>query len=420
MSHLKKTNVLTLASVIMLAGCSTPEPQATAKDKVGLSALDWQYANWRKSVMLPPQIQAMPLGLDRQTGDSEAKQLSVLPVALPGSASAMPNAAAAPADQSAKPAVSNSPAFAQDTAAPADAAVPIAASPQNGISVPPNQCWAQVVIPPRRTESKKVLTLREEATRHEITQPVLEQGVQQVVVKDAASVYKVEPPRFKPVAERVLVSEAVPKLVIEPAVYETQHESVEVESSQITMRDCRGAGPAASKSAFQRNSVLCATEVPPRYKNVSRQVLVKPETVREEVTPAVYKTVTRMVLDQPAKVTEVPLPEVRKTMPLQTLQRPGQAQAQTVPAQTTSVQVIQHEGLPFLTWRRTLCERDMSRDLISQLQEALSSAGMDIGKADGKMGKRTWVALQNYQQQEGLASGHLTYETLERLQLKAP
>ncbi len=420
MPHVPTTKVLTLASVIMLVGCSTPQPKSAADDKKGWSVLEWQYANWRKSAMLPPQIQAMPLGLDSAAGDTNSKQLSPIPLSLTGPASATPIALPDSNGTAAKPVVSASAASVQDTSPAPDAPAPLSGASPNGISVPPNQCWAQVVIPPRRTESKKVLTLREEATRHEISQPVLEQGVQQVVVKDAASVYKVEPPRFKPVAERVLVSEAVPKLVIEPAVYETQNESVEVESTRITMRDCRGAGPATSTSAFQRNSVLCATETPPRYKKIARQVLVKPETVREEVTPAVYKTVTRMVLDQPAKVTEVPLPEVRKTMPLQTLQRPGQAQAQTVPAQTTSVQVIQHEGLPFLTWRRTLCERDMSRDLISQLQEALSSAGMDIGKADGKMGKRTWVALQNYQQQEGLASGHLTYETLERLQLKAP
>ena len=127
-----------------------------------------------------------------------------------------------------------------------------------------------------------------------------------------------------------------------------------------------------------------------------------------------------MVLDQPARVTEVQVPEVRKQMPLQTLQRPGQVQAQSVPAQTADIRVIKHEGLPLLTWRRTLCERDMSRDLVTQLQEALSAVGLDIGKQDGRMGKRTWAALQSYQQQEGLASGHLTYETLERLKIKKP
>ena len=189
----------------MFAGCSAPEPKKVINEKKVWSALEFQQSQWRASAMPPPQIQAPSLAVERSSTEIlEAKQTFQ---------SSLTSASQVAAEPETLPVATPKPVTSAE-----EAVVTFVPTPQEGFSVPPNQCWAQVVIPPRRTESRAVVTLREETVRHELIQSVVEQALQQVVIKDAASSFKVEPPRYKPVTERVLVSEAVPKLVIEPPV----------------------------------------------------------------------------------------------------------------------------------------------------------------------------------------------------------
>lgn len=53
------------------------------------------------------------------------------------------------------------------------------------------------------------------------------------------------------------------------------------------------------------------------------------------------------------------------------------------------------------------------------MQKALREAGYDPGAVDGKLGPRTLSALERYQQQNGLAVGAVTEETLSALQQHA-
>ncbi|MCO6433974.1 putative peptidoglycan binding protein [Nitrosomonas nitrosa] len=54
-------------------------------------------------------------------------------------------------------------------------------------------------------------------------------------------------------------------------------------------------------------------------------------------------------------------------------------------------------------------------DLIRKVQQALANAGFDPGAADGISGPRTMSALKRFQNQNNLAEGQLTKETLQML-----
>ncbi|MCP5246775.1 MAG: peptidoglycan-binding protein [Burkholderiales bacterium] len=54
-------------------------------------------------------------------------------------------------------------------------------------------------------------------------------------------------------------------------------------------------------------------------------------------------------------------------------------------------------------------------NLIRQVQQALAKAGYKPGPADGVSGPRTLTALKSFQQDNNLASGELTKETLRAL-----
>ncbi|MCW5600577.1 peptidoglycan-binding domain-containing protein [Nitrosomonas sp.] len=54
-------------------------------------------------------------------------------------------------------------------------------------------------------------------------------------------------------------------------------------------------------------------------------------------------------------------------------------------------------------------------DLVRKVQQALANAGFDPGAADGISGPRTMSALKRFQNQNNLAEGQLTKETLQML-----
>lgn len=378
-----------LIGLLSLGACSTPTPQKSAADTKPpvWSVVAWQAQQASRTASVVPKSPA---------SQSTGRSVLTTPVTV----------AKAP-----EPSLSKweQPLQTEDEAG------------KNGIAVAANQCWAQVVIPARVTREQKELTVRDGGVRHEVLPPVLSQDMQSVVVKDGAQSFQVQPARFKAVTEEILVTEEVRKWVVEPAVFEERTEQVEVESSRIVMRECRSAGQAVGAPNQRKAAAAqCAVKLPARHRSVTRMVQVKAESVREEVTPAVYKTITRMVLDQDAVAVPVPIPEKRIQMPYQSVAKPSEAREFEVPAQTRKVAVKVHEGAPQLSWRQVLCQRDMSPALVTDLQKALQMAGLDTGKPDGKLGNRTWEALQNYQQREGLASGFLTYETLDRLAVPSP
>jgi hypothetical protein len=289
-----------------------------------------------------------------------------------------------------------------------------------GAGIRAGQCWAQLVTEPvTRRQTVQVVT-EDGGTRLHVQPPELRTQNRAVVVKEEAQTYRVEPPRFRQVTEQVKVKDEVRRLVVVPAVYEDRQESVMVESARVVLENCRASAQRAAGSGVASRQAKCAREVPARYQTVARRVLVQPESAREEVTPAVYTTITKWVLDAPARAVPETLPASTRQLPLTEVAQPAQVEAQKVEPTTAAVRVTQHEGMPQLVWRRALCESEAMPEVVSAIQLALRQQGMDVGPADGKLGRRTMAALVDFQRREGLAMGLVTFETLAKLGVPGP
>ena len=60
----------------------------------------------------------------------------------------------------------------------------------------------------------------------------------------------------------------------------------------------------------------------------------------------------------------------------------------------------------------------MTNDNIKRVQSALKTRGYNPGPIDGYMGRGTMTAIERFQRSKGLATGGLTYDTLNKLGLK--
>jgi len=231
------------------------------------------------------------------------------------------------------------------------------------------ECYAKVFIPAKyKTVSEKVLK------------------------QEASEKIEIIPARYEWVTEKVLEKEATRKFVEVPARYEWVEEKVlEKEAHQVWKK---GRGPI-EKVDNSTGEIMCLVEIPASYTTLKKQVLKEAARVDEIEIPATYKTVKVMREIQPAQTRRVPIP----------------ARYQTV-CKTVKVEDEHME------WRRILCETNVTPDLVAGLQEALLNAGHDPGPIDGIIGPRTNAAIGSYQKAKGLASGALTYETLESLNVR--
>jgi peptidoglycan hydrolase-like protein with peptidoglycan-binding domain len=59
----------------------------------------------------------------------------------------------------------------------------------------------------------------------------------------------------------------------------------------------------------------------------------------------------------------------------------------------------------------------MTESTLKSIQEALIERGYDPGKPDGKIGNKTKNAIAKFQKDNNLATGGITYETLQALKL---
>ncbi|MGN5518563.1 peptidoglycan-binding protein [Halopseudomonas sp. Lyrl_26] len=287
-----------------------------------------------------------------------------------------------------------------------------AEQPDQSATFSAGQCWVNAPIKPRPLHEQVEVVLQESSVRYSVAPAQLREGVQQVVTREGTKTYRVVPATFKQVTEQVLVKPETQRSVVVPAVYEAREAVLTVEEAKTVLEPCQAAGTRFGNSGAM---AFCATEIPAREEIVQVNVLVEPETTRLITEPAVYESVTRWVVDQPARVVEVTTePQLATVAKVETV-TPEQVQQRTEPAVTRTMNITKYQGEPQIVLRRAICDSDLQPALISRLQAALSSRGYSLGNIDGKLGQRTIAALSDYQADNGLAIGAVTYESLEAL-----
>lgn len=227
------------------------------------------------------------------------------------------------------------------------------------------------IEPMELTEMVPPPSAQKSSMKEEAPKPVKDNGDLPMNAKPGECYAKVLiPAKTKTTSERVQISEEQKVLArIIPAQYKIETEEVLVKEAQKVWKSGRGPVERVNQTTGE---ILCLVEEPAVYKTIERRVLIAPEQPEYKMVPAAFETVTRTEVVEPAS----------------------------------------------MEWRRILCETNLTPHVIRQIQSALNSKGFDAGVVDGRAGRKTLSALNQFQIRNDLASRGITYESIEALGVK--
>ncbi|MCP5267072.1 MAG: peptidoglycan-binding protein [Burkholderiaceae bacterium] len=281
----------------------------------------------------------------------------------------------------------------------------------------PGQCYARIYLPPKyRTVTERVV-VRDAREVVETTPPRFAPVSEQVLVRPGSARIEVIPAEFKWVEERVLVTPETRRLVEVPAQIEQVSEQVLVKAGYTTWKKGRGPIQRIDKATGE---IMCLVEVPPVYKTVTRSVVKRPASVREEVVPAVYRTVRTQTMVKPATTREVPVAAQYRTVTVNRLIEPAGEKRRKLPAEYGSVTREEMITPGAVEWREILCETNMTKARVADIQRALRASGFDPGPIDGVIASRTMAAVNAFQRARNLpVDEYLNIETVRALGVPA-
>ncbi|PLX84109.1 MAG: hypothetical protein C0617_09255 [Desulfuromonas sp.] len=272
-----------------------------------------------------------------------------------------------------------------------------------GSALPPDastgECFAKVAVPPQyETVTEKVLK-RQASERIEVIPAKYEKVLEKVLVEAEVQKLEVVPATFGFEEETVMLKPAAKKIVEVPAVYEKVSEKVLVREAHSEWK--KGTGPV-QRIDQATGDIMCLVEVPAQYKVVTKQVLKSPATTQVTEVPAVFKTVKKRVMKTPPTTKTVTIPAKYKTIEVTKMVTPPTEKRIPVPEewQTVSKKQLVSEGR--MEWRSILCDTNMTRDRIEDIQRALLNAGHDPGPIDGVIGSETMAAVHAFQKAKSL------------------
>lgn len=340
-------------------------------------------------------------------------------------------------------------------AAPAGTAL-LNAATASGInlsSVSPNTCYVESFIPAK-----------------------YEAQAQQVLISEATETVSVTPAKYGMVEEKILVKSASSKVVEIPATYETIKEKVLVEPAKTIWKKGKGLAQRIDNTTGE---IMCLIEVPAKYKTITKRIIKTKAYTKTVAVPAVYKTVSvrklltaakemrtsipekyttvkksvklsddvfswhrinektnsartgsriclkevpakfktinRRVVTTPATIRTVEIAAEYKMVKVRKLVSDASETRIEIPAKYQTVSQRIKTGVERLEWKRVLCQTNMTKDLITRIQQALTNKGFNPGPIDGQIGSGTMHAVDRYQQKNNLERGGLTLNTIKAL-----
>ena len=276
----------------------------------------------------------------------------------------------------------------------------------------PGECYARVFEPPQyNTESRQVVS-RAASEKLAIIPATYEWTEETVMTRPKGVKLETIPATYEWSEQTVTVEPRRTVLVEVPAQYATETEKVLVKEAYTTWKKGRGPIERLNEATGE---IMCLVEVPAEYKTVTRTVMTAAPTTREEIVAAKTKVIRTQVMTAPAKTVEIEVPAKYETVKVRKLATEAREQRTSIPAEYQSVEETRLVKEGKLHWQPILCETNASPDLISNVQRALNDAGFHAGPVDGILGRTTSKAIGAYQRSNGLSSGQLTIETLEKL-----
>lgn len=281
----------------------------------------------------------------------------------------------------------------------------------------PGECYTRVFQPAtyKTTSEKKLIS--EAGERIEVIPAKYGKVKKRVLVQEASTKLVTVPATYRTVTEQVEVRPARTITETVPPVYETVTERVLDKAAHTTWK--KGTGPI-QRIDESTGEIMCLVEVPATYKTITKRVLKTPATTRTRELPAEYRTVTKRVVDQEATTKTIEIPAKYSTVTVTEEVTPAQERRIAIPAKYTTVTKRELVKDGHMAWREILCETNMTRSKIMDVQRALKSAGYNPGPIDGGMGPSTIKAVNAFQRAKGLpVDRYLNVATVKALGVSA-
>lgn len=289
-------------------------------------------------------------------------------------------------------------------------------------SAKPGECYVNIHHKPVTEEVSQQVLKTAASSTVDIVPATYETVEERVMLKPATTRLEVIPAVYETVTERVMVKPETKKLVPVDAVYEDQSEQVLVSPATTFWKRSTVAEAAASGAKEQivgdDGYVMCLIEKPAEYKTVTKRVMVKGPSTREEIVPAEYTTVEKTILKTPATTAEVEVPAEYGTVQTTRLVSPATEKVTEIPATYDTVTTTKLVKEGSWEWRQVLCGTNSTPEKLSSIESALSLAGYNTGNVDGVVDNNTLSALREYQTAKGLPLDHGRYinvKTVESL-----
>ncbi|MEL6317967.1 MAG: peptidoglycan-binding domain-containing protein [Pseudomonadota bacterium] len=271
-----------------------------------------------------------------------------------------------------------------------------------------------------RTVTEKVL-VQESFEREIEVPPTYKVVTEEVVVRPEYEKLEVIPPVFKTIKEEVVVdAESKPPVTKTDVHYHRKevatwkHPSdVDPYARVISRRQSDGHLLVVEEKVVEVKKRRTVGGV--RKKVVTRRELLEPERTRKVQVPAVTKTVTRRVIDEPAgtRIEIVPpqydiITRREVVTPEQTIYIDVDDTYKEVPSKVLVEQAS-------VVWSEVICDNETSAGVVRTVQDRLFALGYYNGPIDGSSGPTFRNAVKAYQEDNDLATGGLTIETVNAL-----
>ena len=275
------------------------------------------------------------------------------------------------------------------------------------------ECYAKVLIPATYTTTPEEVMVQPGITNFKKTPAVYRDVQKEILVEEESFELVAVPPVYETVSETVLIQpEQIVKTVV-PATFRTETKRVMISPARVEWKVGRGA---YEKIDTATGEIMCRVEVPAVFKDYTQQVIDKPAQTREEVIPAKYITIERKVMKTPPTTRKQIIPAKYRTVTIRELVEPEKFEVVESPARFATIQKKKLVNAETVNWRQILCETNTTPGIVRRIQEALVSAGYNLGFApDGELGPGTQAVIRKYQQDNNLPTGGLTISTIERL-----
>ena len=289
----------------------------------------------------------------------------------------------------------------------------------SGDLFPPNaklgECYARIFVPHKMQTDSETVLAKEASEKIEIIPAQYKTVTERVTLKEASQRLETFPAEYSMVEERVLVEPAKKQIIDVLPVYETVSEEILVKPAHIAWK--KGTGPI-QRIDESTGEIMCLIEVPAEYKTVTKRMLKTPARTKTVEIPAEYKTVKRRVMSKPPTTKVVEIPAEYGTIDVTMLVKPARENRIAIPAEYKTVTKQQVIEKSHMEWRPILCETNMTRSRISDIQAALKQEGFNPGPIDGVIGSGTMTAVNDFQEKKGLlVSKYITLDTLKALKV---